>query len=328
MKKAFLSSLLMLGLLQQGSAQVDPHFSQFYAHPLWLNPALTGAFEGKLRASAIYRSQWANVSPYNTVGISADLRTDDNLNIGVAFLQQSAGDGGYHYQNGGISMSYSGVRFGADGAQQLFIGMQVGFLGRSFDPDGLRYGSQWSPGTGYDPTRPPGDNSEQSSSGALDIAAGATWIDTRSDALFQPFAGISAGHLTQPEDPFFKGSTYHLPLRLTAHGGFRYQVGETARLQVQLLYMRQGSAEERMAGAGINLAVSDETELHLGGSYRIGDAVSPYVGVRHGALSLGASYDHTVSGLGKLAGNTNAFELSLTWIVPGEDGYSIPCPRF
>ncbi|RYY39836.1 MAG: type IX secretion system membrane protein PorP/SprF [Chitinophagaceae bacterium] len=320
---------LLLVLLQHAClAQVDPHFSQFYAHPLWLNPALTGAFDGTLRAAAIYRSQWANVSPYRTVGISADLRTKRNINVGVSLLQQTAGDGGYQYQIGGVSVSYSGVRFGTDGAQQVFIGMQLGFLGRSFNPSDLRYGSQWRPGTGFDPLAASGDNSVQQTSSSFDASAGITWMDTRSDAALQPFAGMSVGHLMRPEDPFWGGMKFHLPLRYTVHGGLRYALSDAARLQVQLLYLRQGTSEERMAGAGINFFVKDHTELTAGASYRMGDAVSPYAGLRFGSITLGASYDHTISGLSKLAGNTNAFELSLSWVLAKEAGYDIPCPRF
>ena len=42
-------------------AQVDPHFSQYYVYPAWLNPALTGAFDGDYRIAGIYRSQWGNI---------------------------------------------------------------------------------------------------------------------------------------------------------------------------------------------------------------------------------------------------------------------------
>lgn len=68
-------------------AQVDPHFTQYYVHPAWLNPALTGAFDGDYRASAIYRNQWSNVSgPFSTVGAALELPTSKNLNLGVNLI--------------------------------------------------------------------------------------------------------------------------------------------------------------------------------------------------------------------------------------------------
>jgi len=36
----------------------DPHFSQFYAAPLYLNPALAGTSAGNYRVGVNYRDQW------------------------------------------------------------------------------------------------------------------------------------------------------------------------------------------------------------------------------------------------------------------------------
>ncbi|WP_449440199.1 type IX secretion system membrane protein PorP/SprF [Pedobacter steynii] len=43
-------------------AQIDPHFSQYYAHPLWLNPALTGVTDGEYRVSLNAKQQWGTIS--------------------------------------------------------------------------------------------------------------------------------------------------------------------------------------------------------------------------------------------------------------------------
>src|ERR1044071_8344426 len=81
-------------------AQVDSHFSQFYAYPLWLNPGLTGVTDGDYRITAIYRNQWRSVTaPFSTMGLSGDVVTNKNLNIGANIMNQTAGDGGYNYLN-------------------------------------------------------------------------------------------------------------------------------------------------------------------------------------------------------------------------------------
>ncbi|HYC27363.1 MAG TPA: type IX secretion system membrane protein PorP/SprF, partial [Chitinophagaceae bacterium] len=55
----------------KASAQVDPHFSQYYVYPAWLNPALTRAFDGSYRVAGIHRNQWGNISsPFSTFGAS------------------------------------------------------------------------------------------------------------------------------------------------------------------------------------------------------------------------------------------------------------------
>src|SRR5215211_467009 len=48
--------VLMLGLDGAVTAQ-DPQFSQFYAAPLYLNPALAGS-TGQARAGINFRNQW------------------------------------------------------------------------------------------------------------------------------------------------------------------------------------------------------------------------------------------------------------------------------
>ncbi|MCS7037873.1 MAG: type IX secretion system membrane protein PorP/SprF [Saprospiraceae bacterium] len=58
-----------LGLLE---AQ-DLHFSQFYHHPMHYSPALTGAFEGEVRAMGLARSQWTSVPvSYQSLALGAD----------------------------------------------------------------------------------------------------------------------------------------------------------------------------------------------------------------------------------------------------------------
>ena len=55
-KPALLTGLLILFTAFRVTAQ-DPQFSQFYAAPLYLNPALAGS-TGQARAGINYRSQW------------------------------------------------------------------------------------------------------------------------------------------------------------------------------------------------------------------------------------------------------------------------------
>ncbi|MFN5930178.1 MAG: type IX secretion system membrane protein PorP/SprF, partial [Sphingobacteriales bacterium] len=51
----------------------DPHFSQFFASPLTLNPANTGNFSGRLRVAGNYRNQWPDFgNAYITSTIAVD----------------------------------------------------------------------------------------------------------------------------------------------------------------------------------------------------------------------------------------------------------------
>ena len=59
MKKVLQLFVLTLVVLR-ASAQ-DPHFSQFYMAPMYLNPAMVGAFDGNYRLSGLFRGQWGSV---------------------------------------------------------------------------------------------------------------------------------------------------------------------------------------------------------------------------------------------------------------------------
>ena len=131
----FLLLLVMAGLSSiVTNAQVDPHFSQYYVYPAWLNPALTGVFDGQYRVSGIYRTQWGNItSPFQTFGVVAELTTDKNINAGVSVMKQQAGDGGYGYTTAYGSVAYTGVNWGINQTQRLVFGFQGGFIQRRFD---------------------------------------------------------------------------------------------------------------------------------------------------------------------------------------------------
>src|SRR5579863_2409265 len=83
----------------------DIHFSQYYASPLSLNPALTGNVNGVFRASFNYRNQWFNIptlnsiAPYQTYQASFDMPLlrdrlgNDGFGVGAMFYNDKAGDG-------------------------------------------------------------------------------------------------------------------------------------------------------------------------------------------------------------------------------------------
>jgi hypothetical protein len=101
MRKLFFLLIINLTGLSQLHAQVDPHFTQYYAYPLWLNPALTGVIDGDYRVGINYRQQLPGLyAPMNTKGITADISLPKNFGIGITLLNQSSADAGYAYTTG------------------------------------------------------------------------------------------------------------------------------------------------------------------------------------------------------------------------------------
>ncbi|MBV4358181.1 PorP/SprF family type IX secretion system membrane protein, partial [Pinibacter aurantiacus] len=303
--------LLLLAGMGTAKAQ-DPHYTQYYVYPSWLNPALTGVFDGSARVSAIYRNQWGNIaSPYQTPGVSADFNTNKNAAFGVSVLNQRAGDGGFNYTTAYASMAYSGVKFGANGYKRLNMGFQLGMIQRRFDISKMSFGEQWNPSTGYNPGAGTGEALSKTSATSFDAGVGVMYYDAEPGKKANLFAGVSASHITRPTDQFSASGDAKIPVRYTGHAGLRIMINEVASITPNLLYMRQGSAEEKMVGAYLQMNVAEDADFMIGANYRIKDAISPYIGVYVKEFLIGASYDVNTSDLGKMAKGSNSFELSL-----------------
>jgi type IX secretion system PorP/SprF family membrane protein len=299
-------------------AQTDPHFTQNYTYPMYLNPALTGSSDGDYRASAIYRSQWGNIStPYRTIGLSFDTRTNKNIALGVNLLNQSAGDGGFNYVNAYGSVAYTGVKFGRENNHRIVLAMQAGIINRRVDQAKFKWGEQWNPITGYNSSNPTTETFAATSATTLDMGAGALYFDATPDKKTNAFGGFSFFHINKPKDPIISTQSTELntiPLRFTLHGGLSFNLSERTSIVPHVLYMHQGTANEAMIGTYVQLNVNPETDLMIGGYYRFKDAVAPFVGFDWRNFIVGLSYDANTSKLGSMSRNVNSFELSLSYI--------------
>jgi type IX secretion system PorP/SprF family membrane protein len=321
--------LVVLASAITGNAQTDPHYSQYYAYPVWLNPALTGAIDGNYRVTAMYRSQWGGISnAFATPGISVDVVTNKNVSLGLNIMNQRAGTIGYSYLTGYATMAYNGVRFGY---HQISMGMALGVLNRRFDPSKFTSGSLWSAQMGPQPPgTTTGETFSKTSAIAFDAGIGAVYFDGTPGKKANFFGGISAYHLTQPQDPFLAGENEKMPMRITAHAGLKYNLNEDVSITPNVLYMRQGNVDEKMVGAYAQMRVNETTDFLLGANYRFNDAASPYVGVYYKNYMISVSYDVNMSDLGKVAGNANNFEISLTLIgrkSVKQEAVPFVCPR-
>jgi type IX secretion system PorP/SprF family membrane protein len=318
----------------QSAAQTDPHFTQNYTFPMYVNPAMTGGSDGDYRVSAIYRSQWGAISnPYRTTGVSFDTRTTKNINLGVNLMNQSAGDGGFNYFNTYASIAYTGVKFGKDNEHRVVFAMQAGLINRRVDQSKFKWGEQWNPITGYNESNAITESFASTSATTLDMGAGAMYYDAAPGKKANVFGGVSFFHINKPKDPIISNQSVALntiPVRYTVHGGVSINFTERNSLIPHVLYMQQGNAKEVMIGAYLQHNVNEETDLMIGGYYRHKDAVAPFVGVDWRNLLIGLSYDANTSKLGAMTRNVNSFELSLTYIKrKGTRSFFefIRCPR-
>jgi type IX secretion system PorP/SprF family membrane protein len=309
---------LLLAIVIKSNAQTDPHFTQNYTYPMYINPALTGSSDGEYRVSSIYRSQWGSISnPYRTMGVSFDTRTNKNISLGASLLNQSAGDGGFNYLTAYASVAYTGVKFGKDNSHHIVFAMQGGVINRRVDESKFKWGEQWNPVTGYSASNATTETFARTSSTTLDIGAGALYYDGGVDKKINAFGGFSVFHINKPKDPIVATQSTELntiPVRYSLHGGVSINLSERFSVVPHALYMRQGTASEASIGTYLQLNVNPETDVMIGAYYRHKDAFAPFIGFDYKNFIVGLSYDANTSKLGSMTKNVNSFELSLSYV--------------
>ncbi|RYY99573.1 MAG: type IX secretion system membrane protein PorP/SprF [Chitinophagaceae bacterium] len=327
--KRLLALFLLSGALSlEASAQVDPHFSQYFVFPGWVNPAFTGAFDGNYRVSGVFRNQWSDMSGgFKTIGVTAEANTKRNVSVGLNLFQQSTGTG-YTHQQAYASFAYNGVRLDAEGNKILTFALQAGVVAKRFDASKFQTEEQWNSLSGFNPGVPSTEWLMANSSAVFDAGAGVLYCDLNESKKVNPYIGFSVHHITSPEESFIsKTVKTKLPMRLTAHASFGINVSETMIVTPTLLYLRQGIAEEKMIGVNLRNMVGDNLSLLGGVNYRFDDAVVPFAGLQYGNMKLGVSYDVGASDLGKTVSRSNSFELSLSFLVNRSEEYKyLRCP--
>jgi type IX secretion system PorP/SprF family membrane protein len=127
----------LLSRTESAMAQ-DVHFTQFDMVSPNTNPAQTGSFDGTYRVSALYRSQWNQITNgYQTplVGIDFNMkgfRKNDWIGIGAQAYLDRAGIGALTNTLAGLTGAYH-VSFDKKHTTVLSFGARVGFLQRRID---------------------------------------------------------------------------------------------------------------------------------------------------------------------------------------------------
>lgn len=106
MRNKLLIFLLAMVTTLETRAQ-DPQFTQFYASPMFLNPAFTGlTYEHRFTAN--YRNQWPGIKKaFSTYMATYDYNISNlNSGIGAFLLQDRAGSSNLVTTTGGGSFAY------------------------------------------------------------------------------------------------------------------------------------------------------------------------------------------------------------------------------
>jgi len=329
-KKLILIISLLLATVSTLKAQVDPHFSQYYADPLWLNPALTGVINGDTRLNFNAKQQWSNIGEgYKTGGVSMDFLPTEKVGVGLNIMNQAAGTAGYNYFSAYGSIGY-GIPISSDGMKKLHFGLQAGVINRSFDHSKLQFDDQYNPITGFDPNISSFETFTTTSAIVFDASVGIFYYDGDPDHNANAFGGFSLSHLTQPKDPFAVDGSLNsrLPMRYTLHGGVRIKAADGIDITPHFIYMSQQSNQVKALGIYSEIKAQDNRGLILGVIYRINDAAIADVGYHLDNLIIGLSYDFNTSALNTASNGQGGFELSVSYVFRKRIKSPAPvCPR-
>jgi len=341
--------VVFLFVLASSLKAQDPRFSQYYASPWNLNPALTGVFNGRWRATLNYRDQWNSILspvPFRTYSAAYEYRAnevnDDYASFGIGAMHDEAGTAKYvqnkvHLGGAFLKKLSGGPRRASN---YLSAGAQLGIGQNSIDWSQLWFSRQFDPTTQTpDLNAANGEaNTNASSKAYVDFNAGLLWYMVfDNDGYF--YAGGAMHHLNSPVISLVQSNSVTLYSRWTAHAGGQFPLSHNLSLMPSILVMRQGPSFETNPGLNVRYSNNDYNELAVrAGVYtRVSnklnkgvhtDAVTVVGMLEMNRWTLGLSYDITVSKLALANNHRGAFEVSLMYFQPAEKRSRVVCPRF
>jgi type IX secretion system PorP/SprF family membrane protein len=316
----------------------DPEFSQYYAAPLYLNPAFAGTSNDH-RFIANYRNQWPNIARgYVTTALSYDYNiAQANSGIGFLITMDQAGTAGMKSSQANFVYSYRVV---VKSKWVIASGLNFGYASRSIDFDRLVFGDQLQfDSQGQVPSDDP----------ALYNLGMTSYFDFNAGMLAYNkmfWFGFAVSHLNRPNRSLLNQEAT-LPVKTTIHGGIRLPLTRSplksqhqAYLAPSFVYKRQGDFDQLDVGAHFlydpivvglwyrGLPIQQEVADNLSQ-----DALVVILGFQLTSLEVLYSYDLTVSKLGSVGGGSHelALKYKLKATHPARQRKReklIPCPTF
>ena len=297
----------------------DPHYTQYDASSLILNPALTGTFGSpqKYRVATQYRSQWGLLGGrIATSSLAYDMVYQGKWGIGGYMLDYDA-PGNFNALNVLLSGAYKISQAGQD-KQIMTVGLQAGLINKN-NKD-LVFDNQYSFGN-FDPDLPSGENYRKYSILMPEVNLGFNYRQNDKSKKVNPYGGLAAFHLTHPKEKFFEVSpNSRLPIRGVLNGGAAITVSNNVTVDPNFVWMKQQAANNIIFGLrGIydfkNGADGPNNSVAIMGgvAYRLHDAFISELGVKYKNFVYKFSYDFPVSTLKSYNNGRGALELSVVY---------------
>jgi len=329
MKRIVLTYLILLSAFA-AKAQ-DPQFTQFYANPLYLNPAFAGT-SIQSRAIVASRVQWPSIpGAFQTYSASYDQYFPMiNSGFGTNVYYDRAGSGGL--STTAIKLMYA---YELKIKRDLYIrpAAEFGYNQRAIDLNRLTFGDQLN--TGNPSSAEPIDIQRKD---YFDMGAGIL--------LYSPvyWAGMSFDHINQPDQSLLNDKS-PIPMQFSLHGGYKMRLKGKHNLSRQYVFFAMNyRAQKKFDQLDVG-AYYEHNALTLGIWYRglpivyskttgiKRDAVALLIGWSQNGMRVGYSYDITISQLGLNTGGSHEITIIYEWANKNNRRHSrkrrvIPCAKF
>jgi type IX secretion system PorP/SprF family membrane protein len=352
-----LLTIIAIGFTFSAQAQ-DRLFSQTYSAPLTLNPALTGAFDGKFRVSGIYRNQWNGIleQPFQTYSTALDFK----FGVGKGYKKKDlAGAGILFYTDKVGELDFSTTKIAVSGAfhkaldqrsqQYLSAGFQMGIVQRNINYSSVTFQDQFNGLTGFnDPTA---EDLPENNFAFGDASVGLNYAYTPA-ARTSLFVGVGVHHFLTPSVSFYDRNDAlgiydedPLDIKYTLQVSGSLPLGQNLSILPRFIGAYQGSHLKVDAGTNFRIGLGElqKFALHIGGYARVvaneteiagSAAVTPsafsvptavvLLGIEYSNILFGFSYDLNLK---DVALGQNAFEISVAYLGEYEDDLLL-CPKF
>jgi type IX secretion system PorP/SprF family membrane protein len=294
-------TVLFSACLTENVFAQDPLFTQFYANPLYLNPALAGAARCP-RICLNYRNQWPGIdgTTYTTYSASYDQHVDAiNGGLGLLVTHDDAGNKGI-LKTTNISGMYSFL-LPVSRTFSLKFAAQGTWFQKKIDWNRLTFGDMIDPSRGF--VYNTNEAQKLSSKSGIDISAGVLGYSK------YIFVGFAAHHLTQPDEGLLGKAA--LPMKITGHAGAVIPIGDKSSevsISPNILFQQQQNFQQ------LNIGMYVTKGPIVGGLwYRNRDSFIILLGIQQHFFKLGYSYDITSSKLTNATAGSHEFSFALNF---------------
>jgi len=346
MRKIFFVLISVCSFLVSISGQ-DAYFTQFYANPLELNPALTGAVEGTYRVSISYRDQWSGLvdNPYKTFGLYGDMRFGigkkghDFVGGGITFLSDKVST--FDFNTLGIKLSGAFHKnLDVRTKQYLSGGLFFGITQKNVNVEQLLFDDQFNGLNGY--TNTTSEVFPENNFGFLDLGMGINYAISPSNET-QFTVGGSVTHLHEPSASFGTRTEeidvpdIKLYSRWTGYISASFEVSDPVRILPRFSIVNQGPYLLMNLGSNLRLEITDHNSnaLQVGLGLRMArdiekltpSAMYLAAGIELGNFMFGLSYDFNLDDLTNERLGQGVMEFNVTYIGEYDNSASF-CPTF